>query len=194
MVSVLRKKRTAVWKAKYEIHLPNDDVEPVYTFSLQDGAKANGSPFVNYRPNLCAKHYSKVILGRAVETKASLHAKAAASNDEIQKLSTEVGKSFQVGGQPRPTRARLVSLRSNRCSRAGRCTVEWRPKWTGRETSCECSVRQDDFGDSEAGEVFTRWKLRNGQLQREFVHEVDISVSRCSPSLNDNASGVLGLP
>ncbi|CAB1098061.1 unnamed protein product [Ectocarpus sp. CCAP 1310/34] len=39
---------------------------------------------------------ANVILGRAVETKASLHAKAAASKDEIQKLSSEVGKSFQV--------------------------------------------------------------------------------------------------
>ncbi|CBJ33491.1 hypothetical protein Esi_0498_0007 [Ectocarpus siliculosus] len=39
---------------------------------------------------------ANVMVGRAVETKAKLYAKAAASTDEIRKISAEVGKSFQV--------------------------------------------------------------------------------------------------
>ncbi|CAM9809757.1 unnamed protein product [Ectocarpus sp. 6 AP-2014] len=39
---------------------------------------------------------ANVMIGRAVETKAKLYAKAAASTDEIRKMSAEVGKSFQV--------------------------------------------------------------------------------------------------
>ncbi|CAN0067961.1 unnamed protein product [Ectocarpus sp. 4 AP-2014] len=39
---------------------------------------------------------ANIMFGRVVHTKANLYAKAAASNDEIRRISAEVGKSFQV--------------------------------------------------------------------------------------------------
>ncbi|CAB1106329.1 unnamed protein product [Ectocarpus sp. CCAP 1310/34] len=39
---------------------------------------------------------ANVMIGRAVETKAKLYAKAAASTDEIRKMNAEFGKAFQV--------------------------------------------------------------------------------------------------
>ncbi|CAM9992034.1 unnamed protein product, partial [Ectocarpus sp. 13 AM-2016] len=39
---------------------------------------------------------ANIMFGRAVETKAKLYAKAAASTDYIRTMSTEVGKSLQV--------------------------------------------------------------------------------------------------
>lgn len=68
------------------------------------------------------------MIGQAVETKAALYAKAAASTDVNKQERADVGKSFQVGVPELKFMLNILMPQSNVSSKRIPKGVEWRQR------------------------------------------------------------------
>ncbi|CAM9938670.1 unnamed protein product [Ectocarpus sp. 4 AP-2014] len=106
---------------------------------------------------------ANVMIGRAVETKAKLYAKAAASTDETRKMNAEVGKSFQV------------------CSDCPSALLPFHVKAIPESV---CEIVESLPGHAKTGEVWTGslcpdWCMTQAPVSQSKTESGVVEVRRC---------------
>ncbi|CAB1109494.1 unnamed protein product [Ectocarpus sp. CCAP 1310/34] len=126
--------------------------------------KPPDAPFVFCRATFLYKSYSQIMIGRAVETKAELHAKAAASTEGSEQQSVDVGKSFQV------------------CSD---CPRQLLPAHVKPIPEPVCETVESLPGNAETGEVWDGelcpdWCMKQAPVSQKETQSGPVDVRECS--------------